>query len=39
MSRKKKNGRKNHTLEKLVLATAVIQLIQAVIELITELLE
>ena len=38
MSRKKKS-RKNNQLEKLVLATALIQLIQALIELIKSLLE
>ena len=38
MSRKKKS-RKNNTLEKIVLATALIQFIQALIELIKSLLE
>ena len=38
MSRKK-NSRKNNSLEKLVLATVIIQLIQALIELIESLLE
>lgn len=36
---KKKKSDKNHTLEKLVLVTATIQLIQAIIELIENLLE
>ncbi len=38
MSRKKK-GRKNNTLEKLVLATAVLNLIEALIEIINKLIE
>ena len=38
MSRKKK-GRKNHNVEKLVLATALIQLVQALINLINKLFE
>ena len=36
---KKKKSSKNHKLEKLVLATATIQLIQAIIEVIENLLE
>ena len=39
MSRKKKNGHKKHTVEKILLATVIIQLVQAVVELITKLLE
>lgn len=38
MGKKKKSG-KDHTLTKLVLATSIIQLIQAIIELIEHLLE
>lgn len=38
MGKKKKSG-KDHTLAKLVLATSIIQLIQAIIELINHLLE
>ena len=38
MSRKKK-GRKNNTLEKLVLAAAVLNLIEALIEIINKLIE
>ena len=37
--RKQKKSGKNHTLEKLVLATVIIQLIQSVIDLITKLIE
>jgi hypothetical protein len=37
--RKKKNGRKTISTEKILLATVLIQLIQAVVELITALLE
>lgn len=37
MGRKKKSGRKNSSLEKIVLATAVIQLITAVVDLIDKL--
>lgn len=39
MGKKKKNGHKKHTLEKILLATVIIQLIQAVVELTTKLLE
>lgn len=39
MSKKKKNGHKKVPSEKILLATVIIQLIQAVVELITELLE
>lgn len=35
----KKKGRKNNTLEKLVLATAVLNLIEALIEIINKLIE
>lgn len=35
----KKKGRKNHTAEKLILATALIQLVQALINLINKLFE
>lgn len=38
MSKKKKNGRKNLPVEKIVLATAIIELIKAFIELIDKLL-
>ncbi len=37
MGGKKKSGRKKHSLEKLLLATAVIQLIAAVVDLIDKL--
>ena len=37
MGGKKKSGRKNSSLEKIVLATAVIQLIAAVVDLIDKL--
>lgn len=39
MSRKKKNGHKKVSNEKILLATVIIQLIQALIELIKSLLE
>lgn len=39
MSKEKKNGRKKPSSEKILLATVLIQLIQAVVELITKLLE
>lgn len=40
MGKKKKNGhKKNSTTEYILLATVLIQLIQAVVELITKLLE
>lgn len=39
MGKKKKNGHKKPSTEKILLATVLIQLIQAVVELITELLE
>lgn len=37
MARKKKKGGKDNTLEKLVLATAILNLIKALIDLISEL--
>lgn len=39
MGRKRKNGRKSNPTEKILLATVILQLIQAVIDLITKLLE
>lgn len=39
MSRKNKKGRKKNTLEKIILATAVIQLLQAVISLVNKIVE
>lgn len=38
MSKKKKNGKK-HTVEKLLLATALIQLIQTIFEFVEKLVE
>lgn len=38
MSKKKKSGKK-HTVQKLLLATAILQLIQALIDLIEKLVE
>lgn len=37
MARKKKKGGKDNTLEKLILATAILNLIKALIDLISEL--
>ncbi len=39
MGKKKKSGRKKHTLEKVLLATATLQLIQSLIDLIRKLIE
>ena len=39
MGKKKKNGHKKDSVEKILLATVIIQLMQAVVELITKLLE
>lgn len=39
MSKKKKNGRKKHTLEKILLATAILELIEILIEIIKILIE
>lgn len=37
MERKKKNSRKNSTLEKLILATAILNLIRALVDIIKSL--
>ena len=39
MSKKKKSGHKKHTLEKLLLATAILELISTIVELIIKLFE
>lgn len=39
MGRKNKNGRKKHTIEKVLLATALIQLVSAIIDMIEKLTE
>lgn len=39
MSKKKKNGRKKHTVEKLLLATAILELIEVLMEIIRALIE
>lgn len=39
MSNKKKNGREKHQLEKILLATAILQLVEIVIEIIKNLIE
>lgn len=39
MGRKKKGGRKKHTTEKVLLATAIVQLFSAMIEIINRLLK